>query len=109
MKKCVDKGYGLSGYINHSCKYDYERQKFMKRIYGVTCLYISGGDIHVANLETVADNEGEAKNYALQTMKKANGITDAQCPSANVVQDNGPASQADINSFNLFCKKYNIK
>lgn len=25
MKKCADNGYGLNGYINHNCKYGYER------------------------------------------------------------------------------------
>ncbi len=84
----------------------------MKRNYSVLCNTLTDG-IRIASVNVVAENEDEAKNYALQTLKNANGIKNAQIafelPGTKVVLDNGPASRTDINSFNSFCKKYNIK
>jgi len=90
----------------------------MKYEYGVVCLIRANGQLNVHVVNVVAENETDAKDYAINTVK-AQGYSDVfvgpDLPNpqtgkiAKAVENNGIATEESIKQFENYCSSIGVK
>ena len=85
----------------------------MLREYQVMCMIKANSELVVVPARVYAEDENGAKILARRLLEAADDIdkiisVGAVSPRSPGVIDNGPATQSDIDSWKLHCKKYNI-